>query len=344
MDRAELLRQFYELSETEQKRKVNPALGPSSFYAFLEDQGFREANGVYHMPSIYLNSVQLSQPKSLRERIQSSPYQSQFRLHKATRFAKEPMSYADFLCIRYVYSGQVEIETQSSRFTLEQNDILLMNAGFVLSQHLSHEEDVAFTLMFEKDYLTQKLLSRWKERTVVSRFMYSYVLQSDNPKNYILFHGGDNDRLPRLMEDFVLEYIHPRELGENLLESYLQILLTEMTRSPYEYDQNRESVHSLHMAEILSEIDQNYQQISLQELAEKYRYHPDYISRQIRTMTGRSFKDYVLWRRMEQVCALLKNSELPISEIEQRAGFQNESYFYKKFRELFHMSPKEYRG
>lgn len=343
MERQQLVEQFYALTETERYRQQQPETGPSRFYRFLEEHGYLESGGIYHMPSIFFAYQEQKTPENLSECIDYSPYQSLFRMKKATRFSSEPLSYADFLCIRYVYSGEVVMTTPKDSFVLKQNDILLMNAGFVQSQTLAHEEDISFTLMFEKDYLVKNVLNSRSGSNLITRFMYSYVLNSERPQNYILFHGGSNDKLPRLMEDIVMEYADPSELGQILLEAYLQILLVEMTRSPYEFEENRESRQSLHFAQIMDEIDANYTTVTLQDLAQRYSYHPDYISRQIRTLTGRSFRDYVTDKRMEQVCMLLRNSDLPISQIQQQAGFPNETYFYRKFRERYGVTPREYR-
>ena len=343
MDRHELVKQFFTLTETEQYRKLHPEAGLSPYYKFLEEHGYLEDNGVYHLPSIFFGYQDKKEPETLWDRMNMSPYQSLFRMKKATRFSKEPLVYADFLCIRYVYSGEVEINTPTNAFTLRKNDILLINAGFVLSQHLAHDDDVVFTIMFEKDYLVRNVLNSRSGSNIISRFIYSYVLNNENPRNYIIFHGADNDRLPRLFEDIVMEYTYPTELGTILLESYLQILLVEMTHSDYEFEHTRESRQSFQIAEILNEIDTDYQTVSLQALAEKYSYHPDYISRQIRHLTGMNFRDYLLEKRMEHVCMLLKNSDLSISEIQRQSGFENETYFYKKFRQRYKMTPKDYR-
>lgn len=344
MDRNELIQQFYTLTETEQYRKLHPDAGPGPYYQFLEKHGYLEQNGVYHIPSIYFTYRNDRGPETLWDLMDISPYQSLFRMKKATRFAKEPLMYADFLCIRYVYSGEVQIKTQTSAFTLRKNDILLMNAGFVLSQHLQHEEDIVFTMMFERDYLVRNVLNHKAGSNLISNFIYSYVLSSQNTKNYIVFHGEDNDKFPRLMEDMVMEYTCPTEFGTILLEAYIQTLLVEMMHSKYEFEQTRESKHSFMIAKIMNEVEQHYQTIDLQSLAAKYNYNADYISRQIKKLTGKSFKDYLLDRKMEQVCMLLKNSNLSISEIQVRVGLQNETYFYKKFREIYGQTPGEYRA
>ena len=96
-----------------------------------------------------------------------------------------------------------------------------------------------------------------------------------------MFHGEDNDKFPRLMEDMVMEYTCPTEFGTILLEAYIQTLLVEMMHSKYEFEQTRESKHSFMIAKIMNEVEQHYQTIDLQSLAAKYNYNADYISRQI---------------------------------------------------------------
>ena len=259
MTRKELIEQFFMLSEIEQRRKQNPDHAVSNFYKYLEEKGYLEDGGIYHMPGIYYNIPEITGRNHFWDKMDFSKYQSLFRMKKATRFAKEPFSYGDFLCIRYIYSGIDEITTPDSSFTLCANDICLMNAGFVCSQRLSHEDDVVFTIMFEKDYLIKNVINKRASGSIIARFIYDYVLSAKNPQNYIIFHCANNDRLPRLIEDIVMEYTHPTEFGEILLESYLQILLVEMTHGEYEFEQNKQSLKTILFAEILHEIDENYE-------------------------------------------------------------------------------------
>ena len=41
---------------------------------------------------------------------------------------------------------------------------------------------------------------------------------------------------------------------------------------------------------------------------------------------------------------MLANSKMPVTDIIESVGYDNTSYFYRKFREKYGMSPKEYRG
>jgi AraC-like DNA-binding protein len=46
---------------------------------------------------------------------------------------------------------------------------------------------------------------------------------------------------------------------------------------------------------------------------------------------------------MEEIVLLLGNTDLSIHRIMEQCGLSNETYFYKRFRALYGISPNEYR-
>ena len=59
--------------------------------------------------------------------------------------------------------------------------------------------------------------------------------------------------------------------------------------------------------------------------------------------TNMSFINYVNNQRIAKACNLLASTTLSASEICWECGFNNKSWFYRKFSETYGMSPKEYR-
>ncbi|MBQ9159425.1 MAG: helix-turn-helix domain-containing protein [Erysipelotrichaceae bacterium] len=344
MNKTELEKEIFRLTKKEERLQKDPAYSDMSFYDELEKKGFL-IDGVYHLKSIMSDHrFDESKPaEDLAEKIDRSPYQMLFRLKKATRFQKEPMIHTGFLSIRYVYSGKILMETPRSKIRLKKNDLILMNSGFIHSQYLPDKEDIGFTLMFEKDYLMKHIINNQRENSIVGRFIYNYVLENNDPNNFVVFHGNDNPKLKNIMEDIIMEYILPSDMGEILLQAYLQILIVEMMRSEYTYETGIRSRSSMTIATILSDIDKNYADTSLEALADKYGYNADHISRQLKKATGMSFKDYLFEKKLEHAAQLLKNTDLSIREISERTGFSSETMFYRKFSEHFSVLPAEYR-
>ena len=62
-----------------------------------------------------------------------------------------------------------------------------------------------------------------------------------------------------------------------------------------------------------------------------------------RMETGTAAFDLLQSRRMRQAAYLLKNSRLPVADIIESVGYDNTSYFFRKFKECYGVSPKMYR-
>ena len=72
--------------------------------------------------------------------------------------------------------------------------------------------------------------------------------------------------------------------------------------------------------------------------------HPDHLSRLFKKRTGLSLGDFILKEKMNAASALLIKTNIPVSLIASKVGFENDSYFSQAFRRTFSMSPSEYRA
>jgi len=58
---------------------------------------------------------------------------------------------------------------------------------------------------------------------------------------------------------------------------------------------------------------------------------------------GHSILDEIQTRRLEKLCALLRETTLPIGEIGERCGYDTEAYLKRLFKKTFSMTMREYR-
>ncbi len=79
------------------------------------------------------------------------------------------------------------------------------------------------------------------------------------------------------------------------------------------------------------------------ELTKIVHLHPDYLSSLFRQKTGLSLLEFITKERMNASKKLLVTSDLPISEIAIRTGFQTVSYFSKQFKRYENITPNQYR-
>lgn len=66
--------------------------------------------------------------------------------------------------------------------------------------------------------------------------------------------------------------------------------------------------------------------------------------RKIKAVTGFSPTEFVRNVRLETAASLLKETDLPVSEIAEKVGFNSLSYFSNCFKVIYHQSPKEYQS
>jgi AraC-like DNA-binding protein len=73
-----------------------------------------------------------------------------------------------------------------------------------------------------------------------------------------------------------------------------------------------------------------------------------YLMFKFKEAVGISLNEYIVDLRMRKAAHLLRNTNLPVRKITAEIGLDNETYFYKLFKKIYHCTPREfpkrYRG
>ncbi|XID92818.1 helix-turn-helix transcriptional regulator [Paenibacillaceae bacterium WGS1546] len=80
-----------------------------------------------------------------------------------------------------------------------------------------------------------------------------------------------------------------------------------------------------------------------EEIAHFVHFHPAYLSRFFRKKTGWSLSEYIARQRIEYAKELLTQSELQVTHIMSRLGYDNLSHFTRTFKKLTGYTPMQYR-
>ena len=85
------------------------------------------------------------------------------------------------------------------------------------------------------------------------------------------------------------------------------------------------------------------QSLTVNDVATALFMNGDYLSRLFKSETGTSLKEYILQRKMEAARLLLTTTQLPVSVIASRLGYDNFSYFSQVYRRCMGISPSDER-
>ena len=96
---------------------------------------------------------------------------------------------------------------------------------------------------------------------------------------------------------------------------------------------------------VISYMEHNYNQpITLQDLADTIPCNSQYLCRFFKDIAGVSPIQYLLNYRIQKACILLETTNNPVLDIALDCGFENVSYFIRKFKEIMCCTPKAYRN
>lgn len=97
--------------------------------------------------------------------------------------------------------------------------------------------------------------------------------------------------------------------------------------------------------DILQYVDAHYaeHELSLSSIAELFEMTTSSLSRLFSESTGMHFIDYLSQKRLAQATQLLKDTDMPISDIVAHIGYIDVSSFTRKFTKAYGASPTAYR-
>lgn len=90
-------------------------------------------------------------------------------------------------------------------------------------------------------------------------------------------------------------------------------------------------------------IENNIQTANINEFAKKHGYAPNYVYALVKELTGKTFSALLQEKRLKTAERLLKKTDLSISEIIGRVGYENQGFFRKLFYGRYKSSPLKYR-
>jgi AraC-like DNA-binding protein len=88
----------------------------------------------------------------------------------------------------------------------------------------------------------------------------------------------------------------------------------------------------------------NYsRKITIEEITKVFHTNRNTLNKRFTKETGLSVMEYIIKLRIKVACTLLRDTNLPISEIIERVGFTDNSYWGRTFKKLVGLTPTDYR-
>lgn len=79
------------------------------------------------------------------------------------------------------------------------------------------------------------------------------------------------------------------------------------------------------------------------DIANALFFNPSYLSHIFKSENGISLNRYINQLRIREAKRLFDTTDLPVGAVAMDTGYYNFSYFSKQFKEMYHVTPSEYK-
>jgi len=175
------------------------------------------------------------------------------------------------------------------------------------------------------------------------------VLKPLFEREYLVFACSPQDRL--FFDELVQTILRELQQQNSGFEMYMHTLVLQMLIVCCRHIQSRDlepmiSPSPMHdrISEIVRYMNKHYMEdLSLQQMAEKFYISPYYLSRLFKEATGFTFVEYLNNVRVKEAKKLLESSSLKVNQISRKVGFGSVTHFGRVFKEISGHAPLYYR-
>lgn len=256
-----------------------------------------------------------------------------------------PLHVHHFIELTYVFSGACEIVINHKTFHLTQGEIVLVDKNTPHTVKEISKDNLIVSITLKKNFLSPSFLSRFSSQSMISKLLIDSVMTNRQTNRYLLLNAGKNKKIIDILNQIICEYIDKRLYSEEIINSYFIIFFSELIRQN-EITQSTKNNHDskkYSLSAFLQYIEDHYLSCSLIDMANHFGLHPNYLSSLLKQGTGKSFKELLQLQKMSKASIYLLNSNLPITAIVEEVGYSSPTFFHKKFKQVYGMTPRDFR-
>lgn len=265
-----------------------------------------------------------------------------------TRFAHFPRHRHNYVEMVYQCTGGsshvVDHAGDREALTLRPGDLLFLN------QNVAHEilptgaEDLAVNFIILPQFFSRPI-SMIERENVLRDFLLATLSGAVDGSGWLHVRARGLVPVENLLEGMIWTLVDGRTGTNTVLETSMGLLF--MNLSMYADVVGRSGSGGDEQSLIfaaLKYIEDRYSDGTLAQLSRELDRPEYYVSRLLKKYTGSNFKELLQQRKLQQAAYLLAHTPLPVEAVLAYIGYDNSSYFYRRFRLRYGCSPKEYRA
>lgn len=261
-----------------------------------------------------------------------------------TRFVYFPRHRHNYVELVYMYSGSTtHIIDEQTRLVLNEGDLLFLNQSATHEILPAGADDIAVNFIILPEFFDRPI-SMIEQENVLRDFLLATLSDDTELSNYLHFPVRQILPVQNLLENMIWTIFSDRKDTNTINQTTMGLLLMNLSMFAENINQNTPKQYEQQLIfSVLKYIETHYKNGSLTEISAELNQPAYYISRLLKKHLNKNFKELLQERKLQQAAYLLLQSSLSTEQILSAIGYDNSSYFHKRFRIKYQCSPKEYR-
>lgn len=261
-----------------------------------------------------------------------------------TRFVHFPKHKHNYVELVYMCSGSTtHILNGKETLVLKEGDLLFLNQNATQEILPASVSDIAVNFVILPEFFNVSF-SMMREENVLRDFLLSTLSGGDSLLSFLHFSAKDILPVQNLLENMIWTIYEKHPATNTVIQTTMGLLLMNLSAFAENINKGLPDRYEENMVfTVLKYIETRYKDGTLAEISAEINEPAYFVSRLLKKHLNKNFKELLQERKLQQAVFLLKQSTLTVERIIVSVGYDNSSYFHRKFREKYGMSPKEYR-
>lgn len=265
-----------------------------------------------------------------------------FRIQKCPLTHEYFVHSHDFSELVVILSGSAVHIIEGREYPVTAGQVFLIHSG--VSHGYKNVDSIEYiNVMFQPEQLLQLSELRLLPGFQALFYIEPFYRKEMNFKGMLTLNEAQLQEATRLLDLILIECELQPQGYRLMIRSYFTALVGLLSRY-YQIGSGPEDNKALRIGEAVTYIEEHFlQPITLQAMADKA-----YLStRQFQRVFTRNYHttpmDYVIRKRLDYSCTLLRHPGLSISQVALESGFRDQNYYARQFRKVYNCTPSEYR-
>lgn len=243
----------------------------------------------------------------------------------------------------YIEAGEAIFNIDMETIKAKKGECILINSesihsGYSIDKKKCYYQAVVFNLNFLSGELYDVCQSKFIDPLLKKSYKFPMLLTNSSSNNMKI--------IDQIKE--VIDLYNKKDYGSEILIKAALLKIIGLIANNGELKGEIKSPKNYKIElikKILSYIQLNYsEKIYIENLAEEINMNTYYFCRFFKAITGKTPVEYINHFRIEQAVRILKNEDRKVSDVALDVGFENLSYFIKKFKEYKGYTPAKFKS